>query len=203
MIIMTPGRATRPYRKKKRAESEEETRRRITEAAVELHGTVGPAKTSVTDIARLAGVSRMTVYNHFPTETELFTACSKHWATLNPLPDPQCWQSIADPARRLRCALRELYAWYALNEGMLGNVLRDTQLIPALAEIMEGFWEGWVVEVVRVLAHGWSRPETEELPAALRLATDYGTWRALSRAGLDPERAADMVGRMVEGTSGA
>lgn len=198
---MTPDRSTRPYRKRKRAEQEEETRRRITEAAMELHGTVGPAKTSITDVARRAGVSRMTVYNHFPTEVDLFTACSAHWSSLNPFPDPGPWKDIADPAERLRRALEELYAWYALHEqGMLGHVLTDMPVVPALAEVMEGLWGSWSEEVVAVLASGWSPPgaaDERALLAALRLSIDFGTFRVLSGSGLDADRAAGLVGRMV------
>ena len=85
--VMALSPASRPYRKVARAKREEETRRRITEAVVELHGTLGPANTKITEVAKLAGVSRMTVYNHFPTEVALFVACSTHWASLNPFPD--------------------------------------------------------------------------------------------------------------------
>src|ERR671916_835251 len=41
----------RKYEMKRRAERVQETRRRITEAAVELHQTVGPARTTVSVIA--------------------------------------------------------------------------------------------------------------------------------------------------------
>src|SRR3954447_2484557 len=94
----------RKYEKKRRAELEEETRRRITETAVELHGTVGPARTSISAIAERAGVRRSTVYRHFPDEEALFHACSSHWANANPLPDPAPWEAIDDPDERLRTA---------------------------------------------------------------------------------------------------
>ena len=88
----------RDYEMKVRAEKLEETRRRITEAAVELHGTVGPARTTVTEVARLAGVRRATVYNHFPGDVELLDACSAHWIQENPPPDPEAWGAVEDPA---------------------------------------------------------------------------------------------------------
>ena len=95
----------RRYEKKRRAELEAETRRRITETAVELHGTVGPARTSISAIAERAGVRRSTVYRHFPDEAALFDACSSHWAAANPVPDMAAWQAIEDPDKRLRTAL--------------------------------------------------------------------------------------------------
>src|SRR5512133_2157702 len=102
----------RPYRMKKRAELEEETRRRITESAVALHGTLGPARTSISAIAQHAGVRRSTVYRHFPDEAALFAACSSHWRAANPPPELAAWREIDDPDERLRVALRELYGHY-------------------------------------------------------------------------------------------
>jgi len=70
---------SRPYRMSKRAEQVAYTRLRIVEATVELHGTIGPAGTTVMGIAEQAGVTRATVYRHFPDEDALFRACSAHW----------------------------------------------------------------------------------------------------------------------------
>lgn len=196
---MTPGESTRRYRKRKRAQAEEETRRRITEAAVELHGTVGPANTRLTDVAELAGVSRATLYNHFPTQVDLFTACSTHWAASNPFPDPSTWTAITDPAQRLVGGLEELYRWYRAKEGMLANVLRDTALLPALAEVMDDFWGGYMEGVVRVLARGWPAGNIgkTELSAMLRLMVDFNTWGRLTGSGLEDGKAAELAASMV------
>ena len=206
---MTSGSVSRPYRKTQRARQEAETRLRITEAAVELHRTLGPACTKVTDVAELAGVSRMTVYNHFPTEVDLFVACSTHWATDNPFPDPERWATIDDPAERLLSALKELYEWYGLKEDMLGKVFRDTPILPPLAEVMEELWSTYVDELVRTLGCGWPMAgvanevlEDEVLESALRLVVDFGTWRVLTEAGLDHGRAAELTARMVIGAVG-
>ena len=198
---MTSGSTSRPYRKTERARQEADTRRRITEAAVELHRTLGPASTKITDVAELAGVSRMTVYNHFPTEVDLFVACSTHWATHNPFPDPAGWAAIDDPSERLVSALKELYEWYGLKEDMLGKVFRDTPVVPSLAEVMDGFWSTYVEELVRTLAHGWPAGGVADpvLQAALRLVVDFGTWRVLTGSGLDHGRAAELAAGMVYG----
>src|SRR3954466_2222451 len=108
----------RPYRMKRRAELEEQTRRRITESAVALHGELGPARTSISAIAERAGVRRSTVYRHFPDENALFAGGSSHWREANPPPDPRAWAAVADPAARTEAALRELYAFYARTEEM-------------------------------------------------------------------------------------
>src|SRR5512142_1185495 len=130
--------ATRKYQMAKRREQLEETRRRIVEATAELHRTVGPAGTRISEIARRAGVQRVTVYNHFPEESALLAACSAHWRALHPAPDAARWQAEADAGKRLRLGLRELFAWYRETEPMTANVLRDVEIVPALRPIIEG-----------------------------------------------------------------
>jgi len=195
---MTKQTSSRPYRKKKRARQEQETRQRITEAAVELHRTEGPARAAITDIARRAGVSRMTVYSHFPSETDLFMACSTHWAASNPFPDPTAWARIEDPHERLGAALEELYRWYADKEDMMGKVFRDLRTTEPLAEVMEQLWSPYVQQIVDTLAAGWPEDtDRDELTAALRLALDFDTWRLLTGSGLADGAAAGLATRMV------
>src|SRR5690349_14124391 len=129
----------RPYRMKRRAELEEQTRRRITESAVALHEEVGPAQTSISAIAERAGVRRSTVYRHFPDEDALFAACSSHWRAANPPPDPRTWSSIDDPSRRTRAALGEVYAFYSRTEPMYVSLLRDEPLVPAVHRRLRDF----------------------------------------------------------------
>src|SRR3954451_5653843 len=110
--------ATRRYRKRLRAEQEQQTRQAITEAAMKLHGTVGPARTTVSAIAEEAGVQRATVYRHFPDEPSLFEACAGHYMSMHPPPDPSRWEEITDPAERLREALTDVYRWWEETEDM-------------------------------------------------------------------------------------
>src|SRR5438094_9725002 len=112
----------RRYQLKRRAEQQRETRRRIVEAAVELHRTQGPARTTLSGVARLAGVQRHTVYSHFPQMRDLFMACSGHFGQMHPGPDPARWLEIEDPARRLRRGLNEVYAFYEEVEDMYACV---------------------------------------------------------------------------------
>jgi AcrR family transcriptional regulator len=134
---MTTESKPRTYNKRRRAEQEARTRQRITEAAVKLHGSVGPARTTVKAVAEEAGVQRATVYRHFPTDESLFAACSAHWASLNPPPDFTRWGELADPDERLRIALGELYDWYGWAEPMLTRTLRDAPLVPAMTTAVE------------------------------------------------------------------
>src|SRR2546422_3118149 len=122
---------TRKYELKRRAERQEETRRRIVEAAIELHRTKGPARTTLSDVARLAGVQRHTLYRHFPDERALGLACSGRYMTDHPLPDPTQWTAIASLEKRRRVGLTALYTWFDANQEMVGAVLRDAELDPA------------------------------------------------------------------------
>lgn len=188
------SKSSRPYEKRRRAESEQETRRRITEATVELHGSVGPARTTVSAIAQRAGVQRATVYRHFPQTADLFAACSAHWIAAHPYPSPDGWAAIADPKQRTRVALGELYAYYRSAAPMLANVRRDAQLLPALGEAASGA-ERYFAAVEEILAAGWAGDPTRRR-AALALALDFGTWQTLTGRLSDAD-AAGVMTRMV------
>ena len=136
----------RRYELKQRAEDVTATRERIVEATVELHDSVGPARTTITAIAERAGVQRLTVYRHFPDERSLFEACSGHWTARHPRPDPVTWAAVDEPEERLRVALTAIYAYYRGGEGMIGNLLRDLPGLPVLQEV--------AAPVRRVLADG-------------------------------------------------
>src|SRR3954453_5806331 len=126
----------RRYELKERARRQEETRQRIVDATVALHREVGPARTTIAEVARRAGVGRVTVYNHFPDDVSLLAACSAHFVARHAPPDPGAWAPIADPELRLRTALEQVYGYYRENAAMLGNVTRDAALVPALAEVL-------------------------------------------------------------------
>ena len=192
---------TRKYEKKRRAELEAETRRRITEKAVELHGTVGPAHTSISAIAERAGVRRSTVYRHFPDEAALFDACSSHWEAANPLPELAEWEAIADPGERLRTALDELYAHYRRTERMMENLHRDELTVPLVAERFAGYHQ-YLAAARDMLIRGRSVRglRREETRAAIGHALAFTTWRSLTREqGLDDARAAEMMCGLVAG----
>lgn len=186
----------RRYRKRRRAEQEAETRRRITEAAVTLHGTLGPAKTTVSGIAREAGVQRATVYRHFPDEEAIYEACTSHYNALHPPPDLERWAGLADPEERLRVALREVYAFYAETAPMLESTGRDVDRVPAVRKAADAMG-AYLEEARSVLLRGRRERDLAQarVSAALGHALAFPTWRSLVREqGLgDAEAVALMV----------
>jgi AcrR family transcriptional regulator len=187
--------ATRTYTKRRRAELEEDTRRRITAATVELHREVGPANTTISAIAERAGVQRLTVYRHFPDERTLLGACSAHWRAGHPAPDPSPWPAIADPEDRLRGAIAAFYAYYRGDEAMMAKIRRDAEVMPALAETIADV-AGYMELVVGILAAGWGGrgKRRELLTASIAHALEFETWRSLERRrGLTAERAEELA----------
>ena len=191
---------TRKYTKRRRAESEQETRQRITEAAVALHGSVGPARTTISAVADKAGVQRATVYRHFPDEESLFAACSGHYAAMNPPPDLTAWADEKDVDARLRQALTEMYSWYARTEPMLDNVLRDAPVVPAMGAAIARrlAYFGMVLDALLT-----GRPERgharRRVKAALTHALAFPTWQSLVRHnGLKDTEAVSLMATMVE-----
>ncbi len=176
----------RRYEKMARAAQEEATRRSIIEAAIGLHGTVGPAYTTISAIAERAGVRRATVYRHFPDERALFLGCSGTWGERNPPPDPATWASIPDPGDRLDAALDALYTWYERVEPMLTRVLRDADAVPIINEIQSRTRLPYLAAVEDGLATGWGARgnAAKRLRAAIALALDFHAWRTLSQRGL-------------------
>jgi AcrR family transcriptional regulator len=189
----------RPYRLKERARRQEETRRRIAAATAELHQEVGPARTTIAEVARRAGVQRPTVYNNFPHERELFAACQAHFLAEHPLPDPTPALALADPLERVRGALIGLYAWYRETESMTANVQRDRLLLPELDALVADTADRQLDELAGALAQGVAG--VEEPPVAtlalVRLALEFSTWRRLTLDGLSDADAASLMTRSI------
>jgi AcrR family transcriptional regulator len=186
----------RRYELKKRARRQAETRQRIVEAAVELHTSVGPARTTISAIADLAGVERHTVYAHFPDERRLFEACSGHWRASHPFPDPSLWNGVEDPDERLRTALEHVYAWYEGVENDLALFNRDASVDALTGELMRGRALA-LIQVRDSLARGRSRRKA--VRAAIGHALDFETWRSLTRRqGLTRRQAVNAMVSLVD-----
>lgn len=192
---------TRPYRQKRRAEQQADTRRRIVEATIDLHSSVGPAQTTVSMVAERAGVQRHTVYAHFPDEFGLFLACSALAEERDPLPDGAPWASIGDRRERLRTGLRAIYGWYGRNAGLAACVWRDAEVHKITQDIVRLRY----APSAKVHRQVLGAQLTMRQRALLEVALSYYTWRTLVRdAGLSAEVAVEtMVATVYPGPKAA
>jgi AcrR family transcriptional regulator len=186
----------RKYELKARAESQQATRARIAAAAASLHEEVGIARTTVADIARRAGVQRLTVYNHFPDLTTLLPACTAHWLAAHPLPDLAPAFALEDPGERLRTALTALYGWYRETAPMQRRVFGERATVPELDAFVAQSSDPMLAELASGLSAGFDRPDAGALVA---LALDFWTWQRLDREGLDDAAAAVLMTSAVSG----
>lgn len=189
----------RKYELKKRAAEMAQTHLRITEAAIDLHGTVGPSRTTMSAVAERAGVERRTLYRHFPTEADLFAACSTHYFAANPFPDLDVWRAIRDPQQRLERALDELYAYYERTEPMLSNALRDAELVDFARDAVAPLHAHLEAAAEILISGRQARGRRRQLlQGALRHALAFSTWRSLSANGIGRSDATKLVAAVVE-----
>jgi len=182
----------RTYRKAARADAQEQTRRRIAAATADLHDEVGPARTTVAEIARRAGVQRATVYANFPEEADLFRACQAHFLAANPPPDLVPAFALSDPRERLEAVLGVLYAWYRRTRRMSANLRRDRAGMPELDAILAESIDARMAGLAAALA-----PEAGDRRALVAVAIDFWTWHRLAEEGLGDDRAAALMTRAV------
>jgi AcrR family transcriptional regulator len=190
------GARRRRYELKARAEAQEATRARIAAAAASLHEEVGVARTTVADIARRAGVQRLTVYNHFPDLEALLPACSAHFRAEHPQPDLEPALALEDPAERLRAVLTALYGWYRETAPMQRRVFGERATVPELDAWIARSSDPALAQLAARLAAGFDRPDA---PALVALALDFWTWQRLEREGLDDAAAAALMTGAVRG----
>jgi AcrR family transcriptional regulator len=194
---------TRKYALKARAEHQSATRRRIVEATASLHTEVGPARTTVAEIARRAGVQRLTVYNHFPDEKELFDACGAYWLSENPPPDPSVALATKNPTERLRAVLVPLYSWYRDTSRTIENMQRDRLVMPPLDAVMKIRLDRQLDDLSTALSAGFTKGSQSKqgVRAAVALAVDFWTWRRLAAEGMSDAGAAALMVRAVKSAS--
>ena len=192
----------RSYRMQRRADSQEQTRLRITESAVALHGTLGPSRTTISAVAAHAGVRRSTVYRHFPDEAALFDACTAHWAAANPPPDLGAWLLLKDPDERLLRGLDELFGFYRQTAPMLENLFRDESTVPLVQERFAAF-RGYFEAARDTLMKGRNLrgSRRRRTRAAIGHAIAFTTWNSLAQNGqLTDTEAATLLLALVNAT---
>jgi AcrR family transcriptional regulator len=190
----------RPYHMRKRAQLQDETRLRIVEAAMHLHEEIGPRATTISAIAERADVQRLTVYRHFSDETSVFQACTSHWLSLNPPPDPADWSSIADPWQRLHAALAAFYRYYSGTRKMWAASHRDVADVPALQEPMRDF-AGYLASIAKELAGRFEASEADagRVSATILHALAFASWADLEAHSLDDAAKTALVEHWMHG----
>lgn len=190
----------RKYTKTRRAETQEQTRDRIVEAAMLLHETVGPAHTSIKAVAEQAGVQRLTVYRHFPDDISLFQACTSHWLELNPPPQPEAWSETDDPLQASRVALHCFYRYYRETQDMWRASYRDVDQVVALHLPMREF-ENYLDQIRETLAGNWKIAKSKKtaLKKTLRHGLRFSTWESLQRENLSDTQIAELVTAWLNG----
>lgn len=188
----------RSYTLKARAERQNDTRRRIVAATAALHEEIGPARTTIAEIARRAGVERLTVYTHFPELRHLFQACQAHFLAGHPPPD------IAPSGRhgvlgRLEQALNDLYSWYRANEAMERNVHHDRRLVPALdallSENVDRHYAAAAAAYAQLLAS--TPPARAATRRLIGVAFEFPTWERLAADGASDAEIASLFRQAV------
>jgi AcrR family transcriptional regulator len=194
----------RKYELKARAERQRQTRERIVGATVDLHREVGPARTTIADIARQAGVQRLTVYNHFPELSDLLSACQGHFLASNPPPNITAGGSRQQPLTRLEEALTDLYAWYRSNEAMERHVHHDRHLIAELDDLMrrnaDPRLDAAAADYAELIAP--QPAAVARLRGLIRVALEFRTWEVLAHQGIPDRQIADLF-RCAVGASAA
>jgi AcrR family transcriptional regulator len=186
---------------RKRADQMDGTRLRIVEATSHLHATIGPARTTIAGIAEQAGVTRLTVYRHFPDDVDLFNACSAHWRSQQRLPDPAAWSEVSDPYGRLRLGLSDIYRFYREGADMLLRLHRDMDVLP---EGLRRNLQDRDVHFRDVLLEPFSdRRDDRTLRAVVGHAVSFWTWHSLCRQnGLSEDAAVEAMTALVAAVPG-
>jgi AcrR family transcriptional regulator len=203
--MSTQIKKNRKYELKARAEGQERTRQRIAKVAAGLHEEVGPAETTVAEIARRAGVSRLTVYKHFPDNAALYPACSAHYASEHPLPDFAAALAPEDPVDRVRSLLGTVYGdLYRERQGMMRNLYRDRHLDPALDEFMGDNLDVAIAGLADALVAAFEveADRTARLRSLIAVALEFWTWDRLTGEGMDDDAAAELMTEAIASVAG-
>jgi AcrR family transcriptional regulator len=184
--------ARRAYQLKRRAESAEETRRRLVQATFALHGEQGIAATTMKQIADRAGVGMGTVYHHFPTLDDTINACGQMVMATFPPPTEAIFAGVPTMKERLARLARALFAH--LDQVGFDMVRVDRDRLPIVSKFVDEELAHRIALTRAALAPFAVDRDQVRVAAAL---LDIGVCRALQAAGLSRDQAADTVADMI------
>jgi AcrR family transcriptional regulator len=188
----------RKYDMGKRAAAVEQTRQRIVDATLALHGEQGIAATSWDDIAARAGVGVGTVYRHFPSLDELIPACGESTMQVVAPPDPALLPALFDgatePAERVKRLVHEAFAMYERGAPALRAIRREAGVHPRIAADRDELEAALGALIDTALA---PLNATDEDRAVVRAMVDLGTWEAFRDQRLGPAESVAAVSGML------
>ncbi len=181
--------APRFYRAGRRQAAMEETRRRIVEATVALHAEQGVLATTYAQIAARADVAVTTVYNYFPRQAELLSACTGHVLSLSPPLGPEIFDGLSDVAARVKALVAAVFACHRFQAPWLRLSIHEAALIPALGEVLaQG--RGRMRQLIALALKPRFGPAPPPSTAAFfELLLQFSAWQRLAE---DPELRATM-----------
>jgi AcrR family transcriptional regulator len=186
--------AGKKYQQRRRAETAEETRQRILDAAFQLHGEQGMAATTMKQIAARAGVGVGTVYHHFPKVEDTVTACAQMVAETMPMPTEAMFDGLTALKARLQRLSRELFSFYDRIRA-LEYVRQDQDFLPMLRDFAAQE-DSHRLALTRAALAPFRVDRALVLVAAALL--DIGVYKALRRIGMDIGQAATTVAELIE-----
>ncbi len=184
--------ATRPYTMTARARSVEETRSRILDAAVALHGELFTADIGLETVAARAGVSVQTVLRHFGSRAALLEAAFEHGQRV-------VREERRAPVGDVEAAVRVLVEHYeSRGDGVLLMLAQEQgqELVRRITDHGRQVHRSWVEEVFHPFLA--EHPDPDPLTDLLVVATDVYTWKLLRRdRGLSRARTESRIATMV------
>src|SRR5687768_3159870 len=188
----------RKYDMTRRASAAAQTRRRIVEATLELHGEQGIVATSWDDIAARAGVGVGTVYRHFRSLDELIPACGENTRQAIAQPNPQdvaaLYDAIDAPARRFELLVSEAFAIYERGAPQLRAIRNDPDVHPNIAEAGEEV-EATLAALIDAAVEPFAITPADR--AVVRAMIDLNTWDALRDQELGQAEAVTAIAHML------
>lgn len=183
----------RPYQLKQRAESAEETRRRLVEATFALHAEQGIAATSMKQIAERAGVGVGTVYHHFPAVEDTVVACTHYVEQFMPMPTEAIFSGIGPMKDRLLRLVGALFAYF--DQVRVEVALPEQDKIPVLRQFVAAE-QAQRTELTRAALAPFAIDR--DLIRIIAALVDVGVYRSLQRAGFSCDQAAAAMADVIQ-----